>query len=117
MYSRARVTVAALVMLMALSPSIARAQAQVDQNYRVGPGDKLVVTLSGDVKLVYHLDITSEGAVVIPKVGLIRVDNLTIVEVREALFARLSSTYPGLTEGPDARIKFALVLSNARGAR
>src|SRR4051812_43671870 len=48
----------------------------VDANYRIGPGDQLVLILTGDVEASYQLTVTREGFVVIPTVGQIAVANL-----------------------------------------
>ena len=41
----------------------------VDDNYRLGSGDVLVLILTGDVEQVYTLNVNREGFIVIPKVG------------------------------------------------
>ena len=43
----------------------------VDANSRLGPGDQLVLILTGDVELTRTLDVTREGFVLIPQVGQI----------------------------------------------
>src|SRR5204862_527990 len=43
----------------------------VDANYRVGPGDRLVLVLTGDVEQSYSLDVTREGFIIVPQVGQI----------------------------------------------
>src|SRR6476620_9668889 len=49
----------------------------VDENYRLGSGDVLVLILTGDVEESYTLNVTREGFVVIPQVGQVYVANLT----------------------------------------
>ena len=41
----------------------------VDENYRLGPGDALVLILTGDVEQAHLLEVTREGFVVIPAGG------------------------------------------------
>jgi len=48
----------------------------VDENYRLGSGDVLVLILTGDVEESYTLNVTREGFVVIPQVGQVYVANL-----------------------------------------
>ena len=43
-----------------------------------GPGDVLVLILTGDVERAYTLEVTREGFVVIPQVGQVYVANLTL---------------------------------------
>ena len=50
----------------------------VDENYRLGPGDVLVLILTGDVERSHTLEVTREGFVVIPQVGQVYVANLTL---------------------------------------
>ncbi len=64
----------------------------VGPNYRLGPGDRLVLILTGDVEQAYQLDVTREGFVVIPQVGQLYVANLTLDQLdRPALHAAGSS--------------------------
>jgi polysaccharide biosynthesis/export protein len=68
----------------------------VSADYQVGPGDRLVLTLTGDVQAAYALTVTREGWIVIPNVGQIPVANLTMAQVNDLLFARLSRSYSGI---------------------
>jgi polysaccharide export outer membrane protein len=61
----------------------------VDENYRLGPGDVLVLILTGDVEEVYTLNVTREGFVVIPQVGQMYVANLTMGQLQDQLYVRL----------------------------
>ena len=49
----------------------------MDANYRIGPGDRLVLIITGDAERAFTLDVTREGFVVIPGVGEVPVANLT----------------------------------------
>ena len=68
----------------------------VDANYRVGPGDRLVLIITGDAERAYTLDVTREGFVVIPGVGEVPVANLTMHEMDDLLYAKLGKVYSGL---------------------
>ena len=68
----------------------------VDANYRLGPGDQLVLILTGDVELAYTLSVTREGFVLIPQVGQLPVANLTLAELENLLYARLGRVYSGV---------------------
>ena len=70
--------------------------AQVDANYRIGPGDQLVLILTGDVELTRTLDVTREGFVLIPQVGQVAVANLTLAELNDVLYTRLGRVYSGV---------------------
>ncbi len=68
----------------------------VDPNYRLGPGDQLVLILSGDVELAHELVVTREGFVSIPQVGQLYVANLNLVQLEDLLYTRLGRVYSGV---------------------
>jgi polysaccharide biosynthesis/export protein len=86
----------------------------VDENYRLGPGDVLVLILTGDVEQAYTLNVTREGFVVIPQVGQVYVANLTVGQLEDQLYSRLRRVYSGIRRGPDARTKFQISVSRLR---
>ena len=78
----------------------------VDASYQIHPGDRLVLVLTGDVEQSYTLDVTREGFVAIPQVGLIFVNNLTMGELENVLYSRLGRVYSGVRRGPGATTHF-----------
>ncbi len=80
----------------------------VDDNYRLGPGDRLALILTGDVSAAYTLDVTREGFVVIPQAGQVYVANLTLGELREILYRSLGRVYSGVRRGPGATTRFSV---------
>ena len=68
----------------------------VPSDYKLGPGDQLVLIITGDVELSYTLPVTREGFVLIPQVGQVFVANLTLDQLRDALYARLGRIYSGV---------------------
>ena len=86
----------------------------VDENYRLGPGDVLVLILTGDVEEAYTLNVTREGFVVIPQVGQMYVANLTLGQMEDQLYARLRRAYSGVRRSPAATTKFQLSLAKLR---
>jgi protein involved in polysaccharide export with SLBB domain len=62
----------------------------------VGPGDRLVLILTGDVEASYDVPVTREGFIVIPQVGQLYVANLSMGELDRVLAARLSRVYSGV---------------------
>ena len=71
----------------------------VDANYKIGPGDKLVLILTGEVELAHTLDVTREGFIVIPQVGQLAVANLTLGQLESLLYDRLGKVYSGVRRG------------------
>ncbi|HUQ48627.1 MAG TPA: SLBB domain-containing protein [Gemmatimonadaceae bacterium] len=80
----------------------------VDANYRLGPGDKLALILTGDVTANYTLDVSREGFIVVPQAGQIYVSNLTLGELESILYTRLGRVYSGVRRGPGATTRFSV---------
>ncbi len=83
----------------------------VDANYRIGPGDRIVLILTGDAERSFTLDVTREGFVVIPGVGELAVANLTLGQLEDVLYPRLGRVYSGLRRGAGATTHFSLNLA------
>lgn len=86
----------------------------VDANYRLGPGDKLVLILTGDVEASYTLDVTREGFVVIPQVGQLYVANLTLGGLETLLYTRLSRVYSGIRANGQGTTRFSISVARLR---
>ena len=88
----------------------------VDPNYRLGPGDQLVLILTGDVELAHMLNVTREGFVVIPQVGQLPVANLSLAQVEDLLYARLGRAYSGVKR-QGATTHFSVIVSRLRSVQ
>jgi polysaccharide export outer membrane protein len=86
----------------------------IDANYRLGPGDKLVLILTGDVESSYSLDVTREGFVVIPQVGQVYVANLTLGSLETLLYTRLSRVYSRIQANNQGTTRFSLSVAKLR---
>src|SRR5690349_3200853 len=86
----------------------------VPADYKLGPGDQLVLILTGDVELAYTLQVTREGFVLIPQVGQVFVSNLTLDQLRDLLYTRLGRVYSGVKRGPNATTRFDVTVANVR---
>ncbi len=86
----------------------------VPPDYKLGPGDALVLILTGDVELAYTLQVTREGFVLIPQVGQVHVSNLTLDQLRDVLYARLGRVYSGVKRGLNATTRFDVSVANVR---
>jgi protein involved in polysaccharide export with SLBB domain len=80
----------------------------VDANYRLGPGDRLALILTGDVSQAYTIDVTREGFIVVPQAGQIYVANLTLGQLEDVLYQRLGRVYSGVRRGPGATTRFSI---------
>ncbi len=90
------------------------ASGPVDANYRLGPGDVLVLILTGDVELAHELEITREGFIAIPQVGQLNIANLTLGQLEDLLYARLGRVYSGVRRGSGATTKFSVTVARLR---
>ena len=86
----------------------------VDANYRLGPGDRLVLILTGDVESSYDMPVTREGFVVIPQVGQVFVANLTLGEFERVLAGRLSRVYSGVRADNRGSTRFSVHVARLR---
>jgi protein involved in polysaccharide export with SLBB domain len=86
----------------------------VDAKYRLGPGDILVLILTGDVELAHTLEVTREGFIVIPQVGQLYVANLRMGEVEDLLYDRLRRVYSGVGRGEGATTQFQVTVARLR---
>ncbi len=86
----------------------------VDENYRLGPGDALVLILTGDVEQAHLLDVTREGFIVIPQAGQLHVANLTLGQLEDQLYSKLGKVYSGVRRGPNPRTQFQVSLAKLR---
>src|SRR6266550_413681 len=85
----------------------------VPSDYRLGPGDVVVLILTGDVELAYTLQVTREGFVLIPQVGQIFVSNTTLEQLRSVLYDRLGRVYSGVRRS-NATTRFDISVANVR---
>jgi protein involved in polysaccharide export with SLBB domain len=95
-------------------PSVA---GPVDANYRLGPGDQLVLILTGDVSQAYQLPVTREGFIVVPQAGQIYVNNLTLGQLEDILYSRLGRVYSGVRRGPGATTRFSISVARIRNVQ
>ena len=85
----------------------------VDPSYMLGPGDQIQLILTGDVELAYSLDVTREGFVVVPDVGQVFVNGLTLDDLRESLYRSLGAIYSGVRR-TDPTTRFHISLGRLR---
>lgn len=86
----------------------------VDPSYRLGPGDRLVLLLTGDVERSYDLEVNREGFVFISDVGQVFVANLTLGQLEDVLYTRLGRSFSGVRRGAGATTRFSISVSRLR---
>ena len=73
--------------------------APPSDDYRLGPGDQIVLVISGEVERAHELEVTREGFVIVPNVGQVFLANLSLGEARTVLRTRLGRAYSGIARG------------------
>jgi protein involved in polysaccharide export with SLBB domain len=63
--------------------------------YRLAPGDRLMLSIWGAANEVVPLIVAADGGLVVPSVGVLPVDGLTLSAAAGALRERARSLYPG----------------------
>ena len=89
----------------------------IDPDYILGPGDLLVLVLTGDVEKTQSVEVNREGYILIPQVGQVQMSNLTLGQARDLLYTKLSRVYSGIGRGPDARTRFQLSVGKIRAVQ
>lgn len=88
---------------IALAGAGAGLEGALGGDYRVGPGDSLAVGIWGPSPISYPLVVTMEGTVIVPSVGELAVDGVTLREARERIRQAL------LTHFHDVEITISLI--------
>jgi len=86
----------------------------VDPGYRLGATDEIRLILTGDVELAYTPTVTREGFIVIPDVGQVFVNGLTLSDLESVLYDRLGRVYSGVRRGATATTFFNVSLGRLR---
>jgi len=72
----------------------------VDPDYRLGPGDEIVVDVWGEAMFRAERRVSREGTVSLPDVGPVHLQGLTLDAARERVRGQLSKAHSGLTKEP-----------------
>jgi protein involved in polysaccharide export with SLBB domain len=86
----------------------------VDGGYKLGAGDVLAILLTGAVELAHTLEVSREGFVVVPQVGQVFVNSLTLDQATRVLQQRLSRSYAGVGTGPGAATQLFVSVARLR---
>jgi len=86
----------------------------VPPDYKLGPGDQLVLILTGDLERTYSLPVTREGFILIPQVGQVFVTNLTLDQLRRVLYTRLGKVYSSVRLEPSGTTRVDISVANVR---
>ncbi|MBC8017486.1 MAG: SLBB domain-containing protein [Verrucomicrobia bacterium] len=65
----------------------------VNDDYPLGPGDRIVLTLWGSVEGTHELEINRSGEIFLPRVGVVKVTGVTFGKLHEIIKASLAKAY------------------------
>ncbi len=86
----------------------------VDENYKLGPGDEIILVITGDVEKELKTTVNREGLLYVPYIGQVSVNGLTLSGLRKRLFRKLSKKFSGLTGDENATTFFEVSLGKLR---
>ena len=75
-------------------------------SYALGPGDEVIISVWGDTKLYYQLPVNREGNVLVPDVGPIGANGLTIQQLKGKMARRMTAVYSSLRNGESRATSF-----------
>lgn len=82
-------------------------------NYRLGPGDEVVIDIWGTSQNTIRQQISPDGTINIEKIGPVSLSGMTVSEANGYLKRVLGKTYSGL-DAPDGTLEIRLTLGNTR---
>ena len=78
-----------------IAPAAIPLEAAIDPTaYILSPGDVLALTIWGSVELFYDLSVTADGGLLVPAVGVVTVNGLTLADAEERLRQECAAAYP-----------------------
>ena len=86
------------------------------QNYVLGIGDQLLITIWGASQTSYQLSINQNGAINIPDLGPVHISGLEFSQAKELIKKRLISIYRGM-EGPHPNTYSEISISELRSIK
>lgn len=86
----------------------------VDPSYRLAPGDQVMLVLTGDVEVSHTLEVTRDGTILVPQVGVLTVQGMSLQEVEDLLYERMSRVFTGVGRGPGATTQFSATMGRLR---
>lgn len=76
-------------------------------NYVIGPDDQILIDIYGKSEAFHSLTVTPEGNIVIPYVGVVSVNGLTMDAATQRIEQRMATVYPAIGTG-ETKIQVSL---------
>jgi polysaccharide export outer membrane protein len=71
----------------------------VGPDYQLGPGDEVVISMWGDYDQIITQTLTREGYILLPRIGQVVLNGLTLVQARQRLLQTMTPSYQALNYG------------------
>ena len=79
------------------------------KGYQVGPGDGIIIDVWGASEQTYQLEVSPEGAIIVPSIGPIYLNGLTMERAEQRIKYKLKSIYSGLDQNTFAQISLGQI--------
>ena len=86
----------------------------VSPDYLIGPGDEIIVSVWGSQELNSRAVVNREGFIVLPDVGQVAANGLTLSQFKDSLEKRLSRIYSGISRDGRGRTSVDVTLGKLR---
>jgi polysaccharide export outer membrane protein len=86
----------------------------VDGEYPLGPGDEVIVMLTGEVERTHNLTVSREGLLVVPQIGAVAANGVTLAQLEASLTPRFDRVYSGVGRGDSAPVRLQVLLGRLR---
>ncbi|MDR0833721.1 MAG: SLBB domain-containing protein [Candidatus Symbiothrix sp.] len=77
-------------------------------NYRLGPGDEVIIDIWGVSQASFRQTISPEGRITVDRLGPLYLNGMTIQEANNYVQRKFAEVYGGLGEGGDSQIQLTL---------
>lgn len=81
-------------------------------NYKLGPGDEVIIDIWGTNQATIRQTISPEGTINIPDIGIVNLNGMTVKEADSYMRRKLGQIYS--VDGDDAKSEIKLTLGNIR---
>ncbi|MFT7156557.1 MAG: protein involved in polysaccharide export with SLBB domain, partial [Parvicella sp.] len=79
------------------------------KGYQVGPGDGIIIDVWGASEQTYQLEVSPEGSIIIPSVGPIFLNGLSMERAEQRIKVKLKSIYSGLGENTYSQVSLGQI--------
>jgi polysaccharide biosynthesis/export protein len=68
-------------------------------SYALGPGDEVIISMWGDTKMYHQLTVNREGNVLVPDIGPVGANGMTVQQFKSIIIKRMTAVYSSLRNG------------------